>query len=136
MEVDKNCRCNLKVYNEKIVPKLQDIDIFLKENDTYSVENTSKILDLKKSEVLDLMKNLNIEEIDKKNFMSLMINGNSFICGLFRRELKCGSPVFYTVKDIAYIYNLEYIEVKNAFDFLSLDRVTSKQISLVLAQIN
>lgn len=135
MQDKEDYKCSLKIYREKLEPKLKEIDIFLKSNDTYSVEETAKILELNEEEVLKLKENLNIKKINTKNFIELMKNGNSFICKLLKKELECGSPLLYTPENIAYIYNLEYTEVKKAFEFLSLEKVNSNQIQLILAQI-
>lgn len=135
MQNDDDYKFSLKLYREKLEPKIKELDIFLKSKDTYSVKETAKILELEEKEVLSLKENLGIKEITTKNFIELMKNGSSFICKILKKELDCGSPLLYTPENIAYIYNLEYNEVKNAFEFLSLEKVTSNQISLILAQI-
>lgn len=135
MQEGQDLKCSLEVYTSKVEPKLKEIDIFLKCNDIHSIEETAKVLDLTEDEVSSLTKYLGIKKINNKNFMLLMQYGSSLICNLLKKELECGSPYFYTAWQISYIYSLDYIKVKDAFDFLSLDKVTSRQIKAILAQI-
>lgn len=135
METDKNLDRPLNYYNFFIRPKLNKIDIFLKMSNSYEVKDTAKVLEISNDELKLILKTLNIKKITRTNFLSIMELGSSDICCLMKRELDCGSPTFYTAKQISYIYNLNLKDVKNAFKFLSLKVITSSQIPLILAQI-
>lgn len=122
-------------YNYEIVPKIKEIDVLLKTNDIISIEDTSKILNISQNEIIDILIKLNTKEINSKNFLSIMVKGSSFICKILKREIECGSPYFYTPKDISYIYELDYLKVKRAFDFLEIDRISTFEIPAILIQI-
>ncbi len=122
-------------YFNKISPKIKEIDITLKENKIISIKKTANLLDLKEDEILKIMKTLKISKINKKNFIQIMLNADSFICEIFRRELECGSPNFYSPKDISYIYNIDEYKVFKAFEFLELEFITTNQIPTILIQI-
>lgn len=126
----------IDIYFEKIMPKIKDIDIILKEKRTISFEDTLNLLDIEEEELLEIMKKLKISKIKPKNFINIMINGSSFICKILRREIECGSPYYYSPKHISYIYNLDERKVLKAFAFLELDFVTTSQIPTILIQIN
>lgn len=123
------------IYFNKISPKIKEIDIILKERKTISFEKTLDLLDLKENELKSIMQKLKINKIKPKNFIQIMLNGDSFICKIFKRELECGSPSFYSPKDISYIYNLDESKVFKAFEFLELKFVTTSQIPTILIQI-
>lgn len=122
-------------YFNKIMPKIKEIDISLKEKRIISFKETINLLDLKEQELLKIIKELNITKINKKNFIKIMLKGESFICQIFKRELECGSPSLYSPKDISYIYNLEEYKVFKAFEFLELEFITTNQIPTILIQI-
>ncbi len=125
----------LDIYNKKIIPKIKEIDLFLKTNKVLDIEKTANILEISSDELLKILKTLNIKTIDENNFLKIMINGSSFICKLLRREIECGSPYFYTPKDLSYIYQLDYDKVFDAFNFLELKTITTSQIPSILIQI-
>jgi len=129
-------RSFLDEYNEKIAPKLINIDIMLKSDDyTLSVSKISKALDISNDEVFSIMGKLHLSNIDKRNFFSIMRNGSSNICKLFIRELNCNSPVFYKPEQIAYIYELDETCVCNAFSFLNLDEADEKLLPEIFSKI-
>lgn len=130
-----NNKTTLDIYNEKIMPKIKEIDLFLKTTDEISKEKTANILDISLSELDEILKKLNISTISVDNFLHIMINGSSFICKILKREIECGSPYFYTPKDLSYIYNLDYQKVLDAYNFLELKTITTNQIPAILVQI-
>lgn len=126
----------LEAYKKNIAPKLQQIDINLK-TCTYpiTVSETSKMLYITEDEVKNIMKSENITEINKLTFFSIMINGSSYICKIFKREVECGSPYFYSSKDISYIYNIDKDMVEDACNFLGITKITSSTLPSIFAQI-
>lgn len=124
-----------EIYFNKIMPKIKEIDIVLKEKKVISFKDTAKLLDIEETELLQIMKRINIKKIEPHNFLNLMLNGSSFICQILKREIECGSPYFYSPEEIAYIYNLDKSKVLKAFEFLDMEFVTTNQIPTILIQI-
>lgn len=122
-------------YNNEIVPKIKEIDILLKSNETISLNKASMLLDISEIQLKSILTKINEKEINSSNFLKIMLNGTSFICTMLKRELECGSPYFYNAKDLSYIYELDYEKVLKAYKFLNLDKITSKQIPAILIQI-
>lgn len=126
----------LEAYKNEIAPKLKEIDILLKSSEyPLAVEEVSKVLCITEKEVLSIMCDENINEINKLTFFQIMAKGNSYICKLFSRELECGSPYFYSVEDIAYIYNIDKKLIDNACNFLGISKITSNILPLIFVQI-
>lgn len=125
----------IDIYNNIIVPKIREIDIFLKTSENMNFKEVCSILEISENELKSILLKINQKEIDSSNFFSVMLNGTSFICKMLKREIECGSPYFYDASDLSYIYNLDYEKVLIAYNFLNLDRVTEKQIPAVLMQI-
>ncbi|WP_250277498.1 hypothetical protein [[Clostridium] colinum] len=125
----------IDTYNNKIVPKIKELDLFLKTNENMSLQDVSKILELSEEEVKNILFKINQKEINSSNFLSIMLNGTSFICKILKREIECGSPYFYNAKDLSYIYELDYEKVSKAYNFLNIDTITAKQIPIILIQI-
>ncbi|MCL2170457.1 MAG: hypothetical protein FWB74_10605, partial [Defluviitaleaceae bacterium] len=92
-------------------------------------------LSLCEEEVRAIMANLGIESVMHHDFLQIMHKGSSRICGIYRRELETNSPITYECEDIAYIYNLDINDVKNAFQNLKIHEVTAVTMPLVFAKI-
>ncbi len=125
----------IDIYNNIITPKLKELDIFLKTNENMSLNQVSEILEISKEELENILVKINQKEINQKNFLSIMLNGTSLICKILKREIECGAPYFYNAKDLSYIYDLDYEKVLSAYNFLNMDKITAKQIPIVLVQI-
>ena len=125
----------IDIYNNIIVPKIKELDIFLKTNENMCLNDVSNILEISEKEIKDILIKINQKEINNANFLAIMLNGTSFICKVLKREMECGSPYFYDAKDLSYIYELDYERVLNAYRFLNLDKITVKQIPAILVQI-
>jgi|GEM_PF-319805 len=126
----------LEVYQQMIAPKLKEIDVFLKTKESdITVSEAAGLLDESEKNILNIMARLHLTKIDKKSFIKIMINGRSPICGLLRRELDCGSPILYSRKDIAYIYNLDLNKVNEVCDKLHIKEITSYTMPKVFAHI-
>ncbi len=123
------------IYISAIKPKIEEIDIKLKEKRELSIKETCEMLEITEEELKDILKRVHIKKIDYKNIFEIMLNANSYICKIFKRELECGTPYFYTPQNIAYIYDIDEKEVVNAFNFLDLKLITTNQIPLILKQI-
>ncbi len=126
----------LEAYETEIAPKLKSIDILLKTfEQEISTETAANVLDLDLVELKALMDEMNIRTINKHNFFLIMKKGKSKICQMFKRELSCGSPYFYSKKDISYIYDLDPKQISSACDFLELEEITAYTLPILFAQI-
>jgi len=132
----KSTNSYLHTYLEKIVPKLQEIDIYIKSAEGYlDPKHVADVLELSETEVWEIARVNNIKRIGKRDFFKIMEAGSSFICGLYRRELECGSPLTYTRKNIAYIYQIDIDRLNSVCDSLGISEVTSYTLPHLLAQI-
>lgn len=127
----------LECYELTIAPKLKEIDLFLKtsEESLLKMEDVSKLLFISQEEILAIMKKENIEEINKFTFYSIMKNGSSFICQLFKRELERGTPSTYSIDDISYIYNINKNLLAKTCGQIGLTEIKSAVIPLLFANI-
>lgn len=130
-----NYKRPIDVYNYIIVPKIKEIDLFLKTDEKMCIKEISNILDISENELKNILIKINQNEINKSNFFKIMINGKSFICEILKREMECGSPYFYNAEVLSYIYELDYEKVLKAYRFLNLDKITSSQIPTILLQL-
>ncbi len=125
----------IDLYNNKIVPKIKEIDIFLKTNENMPIKDVAKVLEISEDEIKSTLLKLNEKNLNNKNFINIMLNGSSFICKILKREIECGSPYFYNAKELSYIYELDYEKVLTAYKFLNLKSITASQIPIILVQI-
>lgn len=134
----KSTNSYLHTYIAKITPKLQEIDLYIKMSDECEALNPSHVanlLELTEDEVADIIRVKKISQISTSNFFDIMAMGSSFICGLYRREVECGSPHIYTRSDIAYIYDIDIDQLNATCDALNIHEVTAYSIPDLLAQI-
>jgi predicted transcriptional regulator of viral defense system len=129
----------LEYYNTNLSPKLQEIDLFLKteEDNIIDINDVSKLLEITKSEIKEIMSVNGLNNITKHSFFIIMLNGSSDICKLFARELQVSIPDYYSISDISYIYQLPYESVLEAAKQASIEDkdITSKNINELFAYI-
>ena len=126
----------LHTYIAKVVPKLQEIDLYIKSSDDFlNPAHVANLLELSEGEVADIARKSNISRISRRNFFDIMAMGSSFICGLYRREIECGSPHIYTRGDISYIYQIDIEQVNSTCDAMGIHEVTAYTLPYLLAQI-
>ena len=125
----------IDLYNNKIVPKIKEIDIFLKTSENMPIKDVAKMLEISEDEIKSVLLKLNENNLTSQNFINIMLNGSSFICKILKREIECGSPYFYNPKDLSYIYGLDYEKVLTAYKFLNLKNITASQIPIILVQL-
>ena len=132
----KSTNSYLHTYISKITPRLQEIDLFIKSSgDVLNPVRVAHILELSENEVAEIARKKNILRISRQNFFEIMAMGSSFICGLYRREIECGSPYIYTRADIAYIYQIDIDQINSTCDALGIHEVTAYTLPDLLAQI-
>lgn len=117
-------------------PLLQDLDILLKcMETTISVDETAQALALTKETVESIMTAEKIDHIDQKGFWSIVLQGNSQLCGLLQREYLCGSPTLYSPEHIAYIHSLQLEHITQIFEANGYTEVPAQNLGDVLSQI-
>lgn len=126
----------LTIYTNYIRPKLQEIDIYLKslDGEVLNPLQVSRLLDIPEGEVYALTRGIGHKPA-RSSFFAIMEGGSSYICGLYRRELECGSPHIYTKQDIAYIYQLDLARVVAACVSRGVNEITPYTLPDILAQI-
>jgi len=123
-------------YIKNISPRLEQIDILIKTKScNISKKTASILLDINEHEVEAIMFNKNIKHITSENFLSIMLNGKSYICNILKKEFKKRNKENYTAEDISYIYNIDYNKTKNAFKFLNIKTISSDSIKAIFIQI-
>ena len=110
----------LEYYSKKICPALREIDISLKYGSNIDVSTTSQLLHISEEEVHTIIKKLSIKNISKENFLKIMFNGTSFICSLYKREIECGCPKYYTPSQLSYIYCLDTLALQMIYNDLNI----------------
>ncbi len=126
----------LHIYEKDIVPKLQEIDLFLKtEIENLNICTISKLLYISEEEIVSIMSKECINDINIITFFTIMRNGSSTICSLFRRELQRSTKKEYTCEDISYIYDIDLRKVREALHLSKLQNITSKNIKILFSHI-
>ncbi|MDR3238993.1 MAG: hypothetical protein LBT44_02755 [Clostridiales bacterium] len=116
----------LEIYQEKIAPQLESLDILFKSMDTpLTIAEASQALYISEQEIKHIMREYGIREIDRGALLCIMENGSSFICRLYQRELHVGSPYVYSREDVSYIYTLPIDAVNHACDELGAKELTA-----------
>lgn len=126
-----------KVYIQSIQPKLENIDIFLKQNTSpFHIYEVANILEIETHELCALMKKLQITTLDVNNFFIIVLNASSELCQLVSRQWKYAHSSAYTPEMIAEIYTLNIHKVKSAFAELSIDSITDMDLVEVFKRIH
>ena len=126
-----------KIYTNSIRPKLEAIDIFLKENkSSFYVYEVASILEIETEELLTLMDTLQITTLNADNFFTIVLNASSNICQLISRQLKYTNTALYTAEEIAEIYMLNIHKVKSAFAELGLKLISDSELLEVFKRIH
>lgn len=126
-----------QIYASSIRPKLEIIDIFLKENtSSFHVYEVADILEIETNELVTLMKTLQITTLNADNFFTIILNGSSEICQLVSRQFKYAQTTFYTAEMIAEIYMLNIHKVKSAFADLGVEVISNLELTEVFKRIH
>ena len=126
----------LEQYYAKIAPAIREIDLMLKTSEgDLSVGQTSRALDIKPNEIIDIMNANKLQRITTSEFLIIMRQGSSEICRMYRRELDKGSPFVYTHEDISYIYGIDLGLIEDVCARLGIYEITEYTLPEVLAEI-
>lgn len=126
-----------KIYRQSIQTKLENIDIFLKENTSpFHVYEVANVLEIETTELYRLMETLQITELDSSNFFLIVLNASSEICKLISKQWKYAHMDAYTPEIVAEIYMLNIHKVKSAFAELGMDLITDAELIEVFKRIH
>lgn len=126
-----------EIYIKSICSKLENIDIFLKENTSpFHVYEVANVLEIETTELYSLMETLQITELDSSNFFPIVLNASSKICKLISKQWKYAQTQAYTPEIVAEIYMLNIHKVKSAFAELGTDLVTDMELIEVFKRIH
>lgn len=126
-----------QIYNTSIKPKLEAIDIYLKEDHApYYHHEVAQLLDIELDELHDLMQTLNITELDKVHFFSIIFNASSSICQLIKRQWQYSNQSTYSPEIVADIYKLNLNKVRCAFDDLQTETIEVTELTQVFKRIH
>lgn len=126
-----------QVYINTIKPKLEAIDLFLKENTTpFHVYEVANILEIEIHELETIMENLKISELDFATFFSIVFNASSEICKLICRQQHYANMNTYTPEMIAEIYKLNIHKVQLAFADLDRSQINDKELIHVFKRVH
>ena len=124
-------------YLSSIRPKLEAIDIFLKENIApFNVYEVARILEIDITEVDTLMQNLNVTHLDTTSFFAIVLHASSDICQLLSRKWRYTNVETYTPEIVAEIFNLNIHKVKLAFADLGISEITDMEFSDIFKRIH
>ena len=118
-------------------PQLKKIDLLIKTMDrVLSVEEASRALHLNENLIKKIMAEKNISIIDKEGLLSILMHGDSPLCGLLQREFMRGSPSMYSPEDISYVYGLQKEHVESVFQNSGFnERVSAETLPQVLDKV-
>ena len=126
-----------EVYNLSIRPKLEAIDLFLKESTVpFHVYEVANILEIETTELSALMETLGIHELDTVNFFNIVLSASSAICKLLARQWRYAKENAYTPEMIADIYKLNIHKVKHAFQDFGKELITDIELIEIFKRIH
>lgn len=136
----------LDFYNKNIAPKLKSIDLFIKSEQEFTKEIITSLLYISEAELDYILQeknffctdkfNLDTLNLDKHSFFEIMLSGTSYICGFYKREIECGSPIMYTPSQLAYIYQLDQLDIEDIFEDMGVFQIHGSDIASVLSKIS
>ena len=122
---------------EYIQSTLEAIDVLIKGSFEYISSNeVSRLLNITPDEVNYIAKQKNIDNISSNNILTIMLNGSSKICKLFRKSLNYTNTYQYSAADIAYIYSVDKNIVITACNNLNISDITDEQLPQILNYIS
>ena len=126
-----------EIYNTSIKPKLEAIDIFLKENTApFHVYDVANVLEIETHELSTLMETFDITNLDAVNFFTIVLGASSEICKLISRQWRFAKENTYTPEMIAEIYKLNLHKVRIAFADLGTDQITTMELTEIFKRIH
>lgn len=111
-------------YNE-ICPTLKELDVIIKANySDVDINELSSLLGITPREINVILDSKNIDSLSSEIIPTIMLNGSSYICKIFKKSLSYYNNDTYSPHDIAYIYNIDENKVKNACNALHIKEIS------------
>lgn len=115
-------------YNE-ICPTLKSIDIIIKAHySNVDINELSNLLHITPAEIKTILNSKHINNISSDIIPTIMLNGSSYICRIFKKSLSYYNCNTYSPKDIAYIYGIDKRKVENAFNRLNITEISERNL--------
>lgn len=125
-----------EIYNTSIKPRLEAIDIFLKENTApFHIYEVANILEIETDELSNLMNTYQIKSLDSVTFFTIVLKESSEICNLISRQWRYINVKKYTPEMVAEIYKLNIHKVNYAFEDLGVDEILDIELIEVFKRI-
>ena len=126
----------LDYYEGEIQPQIEAIDLYLKTEDPpYAVETVSELLNISLTEGTAILEEEKLACITKGVFFRILEKGSAPLCGMFRRALACDLPETYTIRQVAYIFDLDYTAVEKAAKEIGADTFTERMLPRLFEKI-
>ena len=127
----------LEYYEREIMSRLTMADLILKTGqEPYDLTQMLSCLQLSKEQAESLLETALVRGITRSQFLVLLHKGDSDICRMFQRELRCGLPAVYTPAQISYIYDLDLEQVEQAAEQTGLNPCQGKSLSRLFSAID
>lgn len=115
-------------YNE-ISPALQSLDVIIKSHySSIDINELSSLLHITPKEINTILNSKHITNLTSEIIPTIMLNGSSYICKIFKKSLSYYNSPTYTPKDIAYIYNIDKTKVEKACRTLHITEISEANL--------
>lgn len=116
-------------YYDEICPALRALDIKIKEHcNTVDIDELSSLLHITPTEINTILDSKHITNLTSDIIPTIMLNGSSYICRIFKKSLSYCNSITYSPKDIAYIYNIDKNKVEKAFKDLNITEISEESL--------
>ncbi len=116
-------------YYDEICPALRALDIKIKEHcNTVDIDELSSLLHITPNEINTILNSKHITDLTSDIIPTIMLNGSSYICKLFKKSLSYCNSKTYSPNDIAYIYNIDKQKVEKAFNTLHITEISEANL--------
>ncbi|MDO4300151.1 MAG: hypothetical protein Q4D26_02030 [Clostridia bacterium] len=113
------------VYYNEICPTLQALDLIIKANySNVDINELSNLLHITPTEINTILDSKHINNLTSDIIPTIMLNGSSYICKIFKKSLSYYNSKTYSPKDIAYIYNIDKSKVEKACSTLHITEIS------------
>ena len=118
------------LYYNEICPTLKALDIMIKSKyESVDINELSYLLHITPAEINKILEFKHLSKISSEFIPTIMLNGSSYICKIFKKSLSYYNCNSYQPKDISYIYNIDIKKVEEAFKQLNLKEISSVNLS-------
>lgn len=116
-------------YYKEISPRLKTLDLIIKTGDnSIDADELSSLLKITKDEINYILKVKNISTLSSDIIPTIMLNGSSYICKLFKNSLSYCNCKTFSARDISYIYGIDKIKIEKAFCNMNITEITEENL--------